>query len=434
MRLSNKIIIGLALSWWMGWVGVEGADRVGGTAGALAGLREWLGKERGARGDIGAMEFARVGLTKEGAEEAKMLLWNDYAGMIRETRKAEMEGKAIRIGDHEMKFEIVRFGEKAMIHEGGRSLFISMHGGGGAPVEVNDGQWRNQIQLGQAYRPSEGLYVAPRAPSNSWKLWHEAAVDGLFDRLIADLIVLEGVNPNRVYLMGYSAGGDGVYQLGPRMADRWAAAAMMAGHPNSASPVNLRNLPFVIQVGGNDGAYRRNKVGAEWGKKLDALEVEDGKGGYRHLTKIHEGKGHWMDLEDRLAIPWMEKCRRDPRPERIVWRQEGVMHSSFYWLAVPLAGARVGQEIRAERSGQNLVMTVSEVKEFSVRLSDAMLDMDRPVSIRVGDKVVFEGLAVRTMGTLARTLIERGDPEYIFSAEIEISLGEKAGEAAPSPR
>ena len=56
------------------------------------------------------------------------------------------------------------------------------------------------------------------------------------------------------------------------------------------------------------------------------------------------------------------------------------------------------------------------------------------MSIRVGDKVVFEGLAVRTMGTLARTLIERGDPEYIFSAEIEISLGEKAGEAAPSPR
>jgi len=63
-----------------------------------------------------------VGLTKEEAEEAKRLLWNDYAGMIRETRRAEMDGKAIRIGDHEMKFEIVRFEEKAMIPEGGRSL------------------------------------------------------------------------------------------------------------------------------------------------------------------------------------------------------------------------------------------------------------------------------------------------------------------------
>ena len=109
---------------------------------------------------------------------------------------------------------------------GGRSLFLSLHGGGGAPAEVNDSQWRNQIALAQGYRPQEGLYVAPRAPTNSWKLWHEDHLDALFDRLIADLVVLENVNPNRVYVLGYSAGGDGVYQLGPRMADRWAAASM----------------------------------------------------------------------------------------------------------------------------------------------------------------------------------------------------------------
>ena len=54
--------------------------------------------------------------------------------------------------------------------------------------------------------------------------------------------MLGDVDPNRVYIMGYSAGGDGVYQLAPRMADRWAAAAMMAGHPNDASPLGLRNI------------------------------------------------------------------------------------------------------------------------------------------------------------------------------------------------
>ena len=41
-------------------------------------------------------------------------------------------------------------------------------------------------------------------------------------------------------VVGYSAGGDGVYQLAPRMADSWAAAAMMAGHPNGVSPLSLR--------------------------------------------------------------------------------------------------------------------------------------------------------------------------------------------------
>jgi hypothetical protein len=36
-----------------------------------------------------------------------------------------------------------------------------MHGGGGAPAEVNDRQWQNQIGL---YEPDEGIYVAPAGP------------------------------------------------------------------------------------------------------------------------------------------------------------------------------------------------------------------------------------------------------------------------------
>ena len=71
-------------------------------------------------------------------------------------------------------------------------------------------QWENQKKL---YTLEEGIYLAPRSPTNTWNLWHEAHIDRLFGRLIEDLIVLEDVNPDRVYVLGYSAGGDGVYQL-----------------------------------------------------------------------------------------------------------------------------------------------------------------------------------------------------------------------------
>lgn len=40
------------------------------------------------------------------------------------------------------------------------------------------------------------------------------------------------INPNKVFLTGFSAGGDGIYHMGPRMADVLAGVAMMAGHPN----------------------------------------------------------------------------------------------------------------------------------------------------------------------------------------------------------
>ena len=78
-----------------------------------------------------------------------------------------------------MKFEYKIFGEKP---KGGRSLYLSLHGGGGAPTRVNDRQWRNQIRL---YQPKEGVYLAPRAPTDTWNLWHQAHIDPMLDRLIS---------------------------------------------------------------------------------------------------------------------------------------------------------------------------------------------------------------------------------------------------------
>ena len=66
------------------------------------------------------------------------------------------------------------------------------------------------------------------------------------------------IDNNRVFITGYSAGGDGVYHLGGMMADYLAGAAMMAGHPNNASIWNLRNIAFSVQVGGLDHAYDRS--------------------------------------------------------------------------------------------------------------------------------------------------------------------------------
>ncbi len=390
------------------------------SAQAMKELSELLALPREKRPPISEAKFARTPLVKADAAAATKLLWDDHAKLIRDTRAEELKAKVIRIGEREMKFESVHFGTNENAPKEGRSLFISMHGGGGAPAELNDSQWQNQIQLARAYKPAEGIYVAPRAPTNSWKLWHEDHIDVLFARLIEDLVVLENVNPNRVYILGYSAGGDGVYQLAPRMADHWAAAAMMAGHPNGASPLGLRNVPFAIQVGENDSAFRRNKVAAEWGIKLDDLQKDD-PAGYAHFVELHAGKGHWMDLQDRKAIPWMEKFTRNPLPDRIAWHQDGVIHTRFYWLSVPAAIAKNGQEITASRSGQTITLAAKDVPQITVLLNDAMLDLDKPVTIQSGGKTLSSTVPPRTIATIARTLDERHDPQLIFSAEVTVS-------------
>ncbi|HRQ75793.1 MAG TPA: hypothetical protein PK098_07735 [Phycisphaerales bacterium] len=359
-------------------------------------------------------------LTRAEAEQRAQQLWEQYAAAIREQRAAELNAMLVRAGEHDMKLLRKDFGEKP---EGGRSLWISMHGGGGTAAEVNDQQWQNQIRL---YEPTEGIYLAPRAPSNEWNLWHREEIDRLFDRLIESAILAWDVDPDRVYLLGYSAGGDGVYQLAPRMADRFAAAAMMAGHPNDASPLGLRNLPFAIFMGANDGAYNRNKVAAEWGEQLAALREADAEG-YPHLVTIYEGLGHWMQGRDREALPWMARHTRSAWPRRVVWKQGNALHPRFYWLAVDEADAARGRTIIATVRDQTIELESAEINRVELLLHDALIDLDQPIVVKANNAVVFEGIVKRREDAMKRSLMLRADPRSIATARVHVSW-EKAAQ------
>jgi dienelactone hydrolase len=385
---------------------------------ASQGAVELLGKhlaiDRDARPKLEDQEFAKLPLRREDAEAAAKLLQYEHRAWIRKSREEEVKNRVIKAGEREMPFYYEIFGDKP---EGGRSLYISMHGGGNAPPRVNDRQWENQKKL---YQPEEGVYLAPRAPTNTWNLWHEGHIDGMYDRLIEDLVAIEDVNPNRVYFMGYSAGGDGVYQLAPRMADRLAAAAMMAGHPNETTPEGLRNIGFTLHMGGDDAAYDRNKIAAEWKTKLAELQAAD-PDGYQHYVEIHPGKGHWMEMEDAVAVPWMAKFTRNPFPKKIVWKQDDVTHDRFYWLKLDAADAKGGDQIVATVDGQNVKVASDNVRRVTVRLNDQLLDLDQPVKLQFGENEAIEVTAPRTIATLAKTLAERGDPASMYSAEVEVS-------------
>lgn len=388
------------------------------SAAAVVELEAALAKEQ-TLSEIAAQGFAKTPLAKADTERAKELLWKHHAEALAKERAAEVKERLIREGKLEMPFFLKTFGEAP---KNGRSLWISLHGGGGAPKEVNDAQWENQKRL---YKLEEGIYAVPRAPTNTWNLWHEGHIDRLFDRLIEDLVVLENVDPDRVYVLGYSAGGDGVYQLAPRMADRWAAAAMMAGHPNETSPLGLRNVGFALQVGGRDSAYNRNKVAKEFGEQLDKLAGDD-PGGYTRFIKIHEEKGHWMDREDAVALPWMAKLRRNSAPDVVVWKQDDVTHDRLYWLAVPPAEAKGGTLVVARCKGQSIDIQRAEgIANLKLRLDDRLVDLDQPVRVTHSGRTLFEGTTPRTIGTLAGTLAGRGDRQLVFSAEVTVNLADK---------
>jgi len=382
-------------------------------------LEEWLAKSIDTRKPLESLDFSKEALAKNRVEKVTNLLAQDKVEIMKTTYEKDWNQRELNYQGKVMPFFYQIFGDEP---PQGRSLFISLHGGGGTTSSLNDQQYENQKNLyDQTMNTLEGIYLAPRAPTNTWNLWHQNHIDDFFNIIIQMAMTMEKVNPNKVYLLGFSAGGDGVYQLAPRMADRWAAAAMMAGHPNDSSPLGLKNTPFALHVGALDTAYNRNLKAQEWKNILDGLE-SSAPGTYLHQVQIHDGLGHWMNKKESVALPWMKNYLRNPVPKKIVWKQDDRHHSSFYWIAIPDKFIKTEGEIVVEYNTQkneiNIISNYSEILQLYV--NDKMLDLDIPIIIKYQGKIISQKVFKRSIYNIYKTLSYKGDPKLSFSCLITV--------------
>ena len=208
-----------------------------------------------------------------------------------ETGTEYMDVCTINMQDRQMKYTMDIIGSPD--ENGLYPLYITLHGGGEASEEENNSQW---LAMKDYYSESvsNGIYVAVRGMEDVWNLHFLDDSYPMYDRLIEDMIMLKNADPNRVYLLGFSAGGDGVYAIAPRMADRFAAVNMSSGHPNDVSLLNTSNLPFEIQVGIRDyysDTAMRSIRGAEFEDILNGYNKDAGFG-YPHRVLVHVPDGH----------------------------------------------------------------------------------------------------------------------------------------------
>ena len=221
----------------------------------------------------------------------------------------EWEFYTLTHGGKTMRFFMEIIGEPD--GNGRYPLYIALHGGGGTAAEANNGQWLDMFAYYQG-AIERGIYLACRGITDTWDLHFQEDSYPLYDRLIEAMTVNDGADPDRVYLLGFSAGGDGVYQIAPRLADRFAAANMSSGHPNGVSLLNLANCPICLQVGIRD--YYNEDVlrcvrAAEFEKTLSGYREEYGFG-YDHRILLHVPEGHnFRDYEDGACLVLKDPSR-----------------------------------------------------------------------------------------------------------------------------
>ncbi|MES2808523.1 MAG: alpha/beta hydrolase [Bacteroidota bacterium] len=361
--------------------------------------------------------FAQTNLTRKKADAIAATELQTQIAQQKGKAEAEWAAKQIEHKNFVMKFTTQIFGEKP---KDGRSLYISLHGGGGTTPKANDQQWENQKKL---YTPKEGVYFVPRSPANTWNMWHDYPMDELLAEVIKSEIAIDDVNPDKVYVMGYSAGGDGVFQLAPRLADYWGAAAMMAGHPGDAQILNLKNIPFTAFVGGKDAAYKRNELVAQWSKRLDSLEKVY-PGSFIHDTHVYADMPHWMGRKDTIAVPWMAAYKRNALPKDIIWIQDDILRNQFYWLGADIATAKQGLKVRVAVKGNNIEVIENQNEVLYIYLNDNLVDLDKKVTVTINGKKVFDKKVPRNADVIKQSIAARLDKSLVFSGKLVIRNGQ----------
>ena len=132
-------------------------------------------------------------------------------------------------------------------------------------------------------------------------------------------------------------------------------------------------------------------------------------------------------LPDRNKIKEMYPLVRDPVPRHVVWRV--TVLKNFNWLHAP---EPQGGTIEAVCENNTIKVTADRAQPVHLLLDERLIDYDKPVIVEANGRRLVDAKATRSLRTLCETLAERGDPEYMFSTRIPLTveLGAPAKKAA----
>lgn len=246
-------------------------------------------------------------------------------------------------------------------------LLVVLHGLGDGPIIVPSID--SMIQIG------------PFGRGDSW-------YKGIGEQDVFECIELAkqifNIDPDRIYLAGFSMGGGGTFELGLKHPDRWAACVPVCGTMDNPDLVsNGKNLPFWINTGSKDRV-----VPARYSKKAYETAVELGFKHWKYTE--YEGMGHsfWVDWE-RIE-KWLLTKKRMNSPSAISFTSEKL--TKAYWAEITEKySCTQFAKIDIEITSQAINIKTSNIADYTLYLKDASVNLSQELIIIENDKKIFEG-------------------------------------------
>lgn len=242
---------------------------------------------------------------------------------------------------------------------------------------------------------------------------------------------------DRLYCTGYSVGGHATWIAGATRTDAWAALLPVSGSPgrilvamSEAYLANMHDLPCRTTVGVQDTdiaamAKKGQGIARRFGIPSE-LDVLDDRG--------HES----FDDRAEMLLAWSCELKRARYPAKIDYRGGADLGSRHYWVEVTREDLDTKElqveavrrtivrhipvtpfHVQATVKGQEVSVFAKHVQDLRVSLSDAMLDLDKEITIKINGKIAWKGLPDKTVRTLLDSSERRQDRLRTFSWEHE---------------
>ncbi len=272
-----------------------------------------------------------------------------------------------------------------------------------------------------------GIGLASRALPHWWSY----RPDGFALQALDELARRYPIDTDRVVLMGYSMGGYGTWNIGLRYSERFAAIVPLAGGISRMENFMARDarsrallgngvmVPSFVVHGTADRTvpFRFSRTITEELQGVGAdVTFHPVERGPHILAAFLRGD----DLTAELA-EWVARQERSSSPRRVHHVALGDYHARSYWVRA--AGVSGSGRVVAEVTGEQQIEVQAEnVARLTLFLDPDLIDPARPVTVVLGDRVVFHGVAPVDLELLAQTFAETLDPELSYAHAIDLDL------------
>ncbi|MBT4864000.1 MAG: hypothetical protein HON53_02620, partial [Planctomycetaceae bacterium] len=181
---------------------------------------------------------------------------------------------------------------------------------------------------------SGGLRVAPseqfpffQANPTRTRIWGYRAIS-TYDamQVVTTMLKRYPIDPDRVYLMGFSAGGSGAMHLASCYPDQFAAVLPLVAAGNNYPLANFKNLPVAFHHGDRDWTSSICNVRVQ-AQKMQAL-------GFPTILKEYPGAGHSIPGSHAPLMTWLFDQERNPIPRAISHDCEAPSLGRSYWITI----------------------------------------------------------------------------------------------------